>query len=77
MIDLFFHHCSILDDNNITIMLLDPNVMISELARLMNCIELDDTVLQLCVKLLDEGVDPNQLANQIIAIKKETNSVLT
>lgn len=58
-------------------MLLDPNVMISELARLMNCIELDDTVLQLCVKLLDEGVDPNQLANQIIAIKKEINSVLT
>ena len=52
-------------------MLLDPNVMISELARLMNCIELDDTVLQLCVKLLDEGVDPNQLANQIIAIKKK------
>lgn len=52
--------------------------MISELARLMNCIELDDAVLKLCIKLLDEGkVDPQQLANQIIAIRKETNSILT
>lgn len=59
-------------------MLLDHNVMISELARLMNCIELDDAVLKLCIKLLDEGkVDPQQLANQIIAIRKETNSILT
>ncbi|KAL6450197.1 hypothetical protein SBY92_002130 [Candida maltosa Xu316] len=51
--------------------------MVRELARLMNCVELDDTVLQLCMKLLDQGVNPQQLAKQILAIKKETNSVLT
>lgn len=55
----------------------DPNSMIAELARLMNCVQLDETVLQLCIKLLDEGANPQKLAKHILAIKKETNSILT
>ena len=55
----------------------DPNSMIAELACLMNCVKLDETVLQLCIKLLDEGANPQQLAKHILAIKKETNSILT
>ena len=54
----------------------DPNSMIVELARLMNCVQLDETVLQLCIKLLDEGANPQQLAKHSCN-QKETNSILT
>lgn len=50
----------------------NANQLIIELAKTLNVSEIDDTTLQLCVKLIDQGVDPKQLAEHIIRIKRET-----
>lgn len=56
---------------------LNSNNLLIEIARLLRIDEIDDTTLQLCVKLLDLGVDPELLAHQIVSINKETKSVLS
>lgn len=53
----------------------DTNALVAELARLLNISEIDDSTLQLCVKLMDQGVDPKKLATAIKNIKKETQAV--
>lgn len=53
---------------------IDTNALLAELARILNVTEIDDSTLQLCVKLMDQGVDPQRLATAIKNIKKETRS---
>lgn len=53
----------------------NANTLITDLARLLNIGEIDDSTLQLCIKLLDEGVDPQVLALSIQKIKSETRSI--
>lgn len=52
------------------------NALVTELAKLLQIAEIDDSTLQLCVKLLDQGVDPEALAHHIVSINKETRSGL-
>lgn len=54
----------------------DPRTLIVELATLLN-VKIDEPTLLLCIKLIDEGVDPKALAQCILNIKKETNSITT
>lgn len=49
----------------------DSQLLIVKLARLLNVDDLDPTTIQLCVRLLDEGIDPKVLAKQIQEISKE------
>lgn len=55
----------------------NPNELIAELAKLLDIKEIDEPTLQLCIKLIDEGVDPQALAESILKINKETRSVLS
>lgn len=55
----------------------NSNTLLVELADLLNIKEIDDTTLQVCIKLIDQGIDPQQLANYILKINNETRSVLT
>ncbi|WEJ96411.1 hypothetical protein PSN45_003950 [Yamadazyma tenuis] len=55
----------------------NANSMVTELVRLLNVDEVDDVTLQLCIKLLDQGVDPKQLARDILSIKNETTSAIS
>lgn len=55
----------------------NPNSLIIELAQLLNITEIDDATLQVCIKLIDQGIDPQQLAAYILKINNETRSVLT
>lgn len=55
----------------------NPNSLIIELAQLLNITEIDDATLQVCIKLIDQGIDPEQLAAYILKINNETRSVLT
>lgn len=55
----------------------NPNPLIIELAQLLNITEIDDATLQVCIKLIDQGIDPQQLAVYILKINNETRSVLT
>lgn len=52
----------------------DTNTLLAEIARILNVTDIDDSTLQLCVKLMDQGVDPQKLATAIKNIKKETRS---
>lgn len=54
----------------------NPTSHISELARLLN-VNIDDSTLHLCIKLIDEGVDPKVLSSSLVRILKETNSVMS
>lgn len=47
---------------------------IADLARLLN-VNIEESTLQLCIKLIDEGVDPKALSSSIVRILKETDSV--
>lgn len=51
--------------------------LLVELADLLNIKEIDDTTLQVCIKLIDQGIDPQQLATYIMKINDETRSVLS
>lgn len=55
----------------------DTNKLLAEIARILNVTEIDDSTLQLCVKLMDQGVDPQKLATAIKNIKKETSSAVS
>lgn len=50
----------------------NSNVLVVELARLLNVREVNETALQSCIKLLDQGVDPVLLARHIVDINSET-----
>lgn len=52
-----------------------PNSLMIDLAKLLN-VNIDETTLQLCIKLLDQGVDPLQLADSINKVNNETSLVL-
>lgn len=54
----------------------DANGLVLEMARILGVNEIDESTLQLCIKLLDQGVDPKQLASQIIKIKSETDLIM-
>lgn len=49
----------------------DANTQIIELAKIMG-VDIDSTTLNLCIRLIDEGVDPQELARCIVQIKRET-----
>lgn len=51
----------------------NSNALVLELAKLLQVNTIDESTLQLCIKLLDEGVNPEKLAKHILTIKKETN----
>lgn len=51
------------------------NELVISLSKLLG-IEIDDSMLQLCVKLLDQGVDPEVLAKSISNIRNETESAM-
>ncbi|KAG2735837.1 hypothetical protein G9P44_002051 [Scheffersomyces stipitis] len=53
-----------------------PNEFIINLAKILNINEIDESSLQLCIKMIDHGVDPKQLAQKILEINSETKSVL-
>ena len=55
----------------------NSNRLYIELADLLNIKEIDDTTLQVCIKLIDQGIDPQQLATYILKINNETRSVLS
>ena len=55
----------------------NSNSLIIELANLLSIKEIDDTTLQVCIKLIDQGIDPQQLATYILKINNETRSVLS
>lgn len=50
----------------------NSNGLVVELARLLKIREVDETTLQLCIKLLDQGVDPEVLAKHIVSLNSET-----
>mgnify|MGYP001027149947 CR=1 FL=1 len=52
----------------------NSNQIVLELSKLLNIDQLDEATLQLCIKLLDEGVDPEMLATKIIQLKKEISN---
>lgn len=52
---------------------LNSNVL--ELAKLLKINAIDETMLLLCIKLLDEGVDPKVLAQHINSINAETKAI--
>lgn len=52
----------------------DSNALVAELARILNVTEIDASTLQLCTKLMDQGVDPRKLASAIKSIKRETEA---
>lgn len=54
----------------------DANSLIAELAKILGISEIDEPTLQLCVKLLDQGIDPGKLAESIKKINTETRSVM-
>jgi len=54
---------------------MDTNTLLAELARILNVTDIDASTLQLCTKLIDQGVDPKKLASAIKNIKNETQSV--
>lgn len=54
----------------------NPNDLIVELAALLNITEIDNATLQVCIKLIDQGIDPQQLANYILKINNETRSAI-
>lgn len=49
-----------------------PSMQFAELAALLNVASIDSTTLQLCAKLLDQGVDPTRLAQAIKSIRAQT-----
>lgn len=54
----------------------NSNRLLVEVADLLNIKEIDDSTLQVCIKLIDQGIDPQQLASYILKINNETRSVL-
>lgn len=54
----------------------NANVLALELARMLDIKDIDDSTLQLCMKLLDQGVDPKLLADSISKIRNETASIM-
>lgn len=52
------------------------NDLMIELAELLGVKSIDPNTLKLCIKLLDEGVNPEILAKSITRIKKEANLVI-
>lgn len=54
----------------------DANGMVLEMASILGVTEIDESTLQLCIKLLDQGVDPKVLASQILKIKSETDMIM-
>lgn len=44
----------------------------AELAALLNVTEIENSTLQLCAKLLDQGIDPTRLARAIKSIQAQT-----
>lgn len=50
--------------------------MALELAKMLDVKEIDESTLQLCIKLLDQGVDPKVLATSITKIRNETESIM-
>lgn len=54
----------------------NANAMALELAKMLDVKEIDESTLQLCIKLLDQGVDPKVLATSITKIRNETESIM-
>lgn len=52
----------------------DANSLVADLARSLN-VDIDEHTLQLCVKLMDLGVDAQKLASAIKSIRRETQAV--
>ncbi|ODV77804.1 uncharacterized protein CANTADRAFT_35971, partial [Suhomyces tanzawaensis NRRL Y-17324] len=52
------------------------NNLVTELARILNVTEIDESTLQLCIKLLDLGIDPETLALKIKSVNQETQTAL-
>lgn len=52
------------------------NDLVVELAGLLGVRSIDPNTLKLCIKLLDEGVNPEMLATSITRIKKEASLVI-
>lgn len=47
------------------------NTLVLDLARLLHVDDINEATLQLCFRLIDQGVDPKKLAESIGKIKKE------
>lgn len=55
----------------------NANDLVINLFKLMEIKEIDEITLQLCIKLLDQNVDPEKLAINIININNEKKSILS
>lgn len=55
---------------------LNANQLILELASLLQVDAIDESALHLCIKLINEGIDPEKLARHILTIRKETSSIV-
>lgn len=51
---------------------IDANGLVAELAKLLHIDEIDENALRICIKLIDQGVDPQSLAESIRRIKHES-----
>lgn len=56
---------------------LEANELVVQLARLLHVLEIDEPTIQLCVRLLDQGVNPTELANAIKSINRETKAAMS
>lgn len=52
------------------------NDLVIQLAELLGVGSIDSNTLKLCIKLLDEGVNPEILATSITRMKKEASLVI-
>lgn len=50
----------------------EPNQLINQMAKAMG-VEIDDYILKICIKLLDQGIDPAKLASSIKKVYNETD----
>ncbi|CUM64747.1 uncharacterized protein PRCAT00002358001 [Priceomyces carsonii] len=53
-----------------------PYTLTNDLIGIFNVQGIDKTTLQLCFKLIDQGIDPQSLATAILKIQDETRSVI-
>lgn len=55
---------------------ISANKLVAQLALILKITEINESTLLLCVKLLDEGVDPEALATAIARINDELRTAL-
>lgn len=54
----------------------DSSQQLFSIAKLLDVDVIDKSSLRLCMKLLDEGIDPQRLAHSVKKIKHETSQVI-